>query len=719
MLAIQANLLSLLDGRKQFIIPIYQRTYSWSEKQCRQLWDDIVRTAQDAKIPAHFIGSVVYIKASPYDTPTTTTPQMLVIDGQQRLTTLSLLLIALREALKTADGAAEVTPEEIDEYLSNKYGKGELRHKLVLTQSDKDTLAAIIDGKPLPIPPSARVAENYRFFQSQVQASPLSLDTLFHGIQKLMLVDISLDRSHDNPQLIFESLNSTGLDLSQADLIRNFVLMGQEPTKQTDLYQDYWYPMEQSFGQADTTGLFDRFMRDYLTIKIGRIPNMYEVYAEFKGYVQAQAALDIAEIVKDVSRYSRLFVALAFAQTPEKSLNAAVEDINRLRVDVAYPFLMEVYADFEAGTVTEGDFLQALRLVESYVFRRAICQIPTNSLNNTFAALHKLIDTAAYVESLRAAFALKDSYRRFPNDDEFRAQLLIKDVYNFRSRNYLLDRLENDGRKETVDVDDYTVEHIMPQTENLDAAWLADLGDDWQRVHDTYLHTLGNLTLTRYNSEYSDHPFLDKRDLMDKDGQPCGFAHSPLRLNHGLGQIDHWDELEIKKRAEVLAERALKIWQSPALPADVLKKYGQTTPTAPTIYSYDNYAEELMGDFLELFEMLRERIQDLDPAVEELYSRYMVVFHVGGHYICNISPKQTRLRILLEIPHSQVVDPKGMASDGTKTYSQDWAHGICVVDLKTAAQLDDVMALVEQALPLAVGLAHDDVTNAAITGETL
>lgn len=226
---------------------------------------------------------------------------------------------------------------------------------------------------------------------------------------------MSLNREHDNPQLIFESLNSTGLDLSQADLIRNFVLMGLEPKEQEDIYNHYWYPMEQSFAHGEQGTYFDRFMRDYLTVRTGRIPNIGDVYSEFKTYVRGNSARTIQDVIADVFDYSKRYVRIAFSKAEDKEVNAILEDINTLKVDVAYPFLLELYDDYDQGRLTRAEFIEALKLVESYVFRRAICGIPTNSLNKTFANLGREIDKDRYLESLKAAFLLKDSYRRFPS----------------------------------------------------------------------------------------------------------------------------------------------------------------------------------------------------------------------------------------------------------------------------------------------------------------
>lgn len=691
MLAIQASLLTLLEPRKQFLIPIYQRTYSWTEKQCRQLWADIVRTAQNSQIQAHFIGSVVYIKDSLHDTPMTVPPKMLVIDGQQRLMTLSLLLIALREALKEAGNAAPVPPEQIEEFLINKFNTGDLRHKLVLTQSDKDTLSALIDGRPQPAAPSLRIADNFRFFQEQIQASGVGLDVLFQGVHKLMLVDISLDRNYDNPQLIFESLNSTGLDLSQADLIRNFILMGQDPGKQTDLYNDHWFPMEQSFGHAEYSAQFDRFMRDYLTIKTGHIPNVGEVYAAFKAYVQSHPALTIQDIIADVHKFSGFFTNLAFGKESDPALKAAIADINALKVDVAYPFLLEAYSDYESGTLTQPELLKVLRLVESYVFRRAICAIPTNTLNKTFAGLRAEVKPSAYLESLEAALLLKDSYRRFPRDDEFRAQLVVRDVYNIRTRNYLLDKLENFGRREPVRVEEYTIEHIMPQTENLAAAWQQDLGANWKHVHDTYLHTLGNLTLTGYNSEYNARPFLEKRDFKDKDGLSCGLANSPLRLNQGLGQLDHWNEAEIQQRAGRLADKALAVWPFPALPASVLAGYAAPNPTPAPIVPHD---DAFFRGRRPLFEELEKRVLNLDASVEQEPHRNYLQFRTENNFLA-VRPQKIRLRLTVNMPIAGINDPQGLCRDVSgKNY---YGGGETLLALKTDDQIDDVMAIVKQA----------------------
>ncbi len=575
MKAAEIKFLPFLEGKKQFIIPIYQRTYSWTREQCEQLWNDIVRSAKDDEIKGHFVGSIVYIQKDIYHVAAI--QELLVIDGQQRLTTLSLLLAALANVANKSTSELNINSEEInDSYLINKHAKDELHYKLMLTQSDKETLMSIIDGRDVPKPPSQSIMDSYRYFEEQIRQSGINPQTLYIGLSKLIIVDIALTQGQDNPQLIFESLNSTGMDLSQADLIRNYVLMGLDNEDQDRLYKYYWYPMEQSFRHTDGSYQFDRFMRDYLTFKQGSIPNIDEVYISFKSFQRSKMAISIGDIVSDIYRYSRYFVNMAFLREEDREIRSVLSDINTLRVDVAYPFLLEVYDDYANHRLSREDFIAILKLVESYVFRRVICGVPTNSMNKTFATLAKEIDKEYYLESVQVALLLKDSYRRFPKDEEFRAAFVVKDVYNFRSRNYLLRKLENYGHKELVNVESCTIEHIMPQNKQLSIEWQEELGPNWQGIHATYLHTIGNLTLTGYNSELSDHTFQEKRD---REG---GFARSPIRLNSSLARLENWNKEEIERRAESLAELAVKVWPISQLSPEQISKYSKQVGEIPS-----------------------------------------------------------------------------------------------------------------------------------------
>ena len=362
-------------------------------------------------------------------------------------------------------------------------------------------------------------------FEELITANIGELPTLCRGIAKLVVVDIALNRVQDNPQLIFESMNSTGRELSQADLIRNFVLMGLEPKLQTRLYEQYWRPMELDFGQEAYGTHFDAFMRHYLTVKTGEIPRLDGIYDAFKLHSRAPeiAELGVEELVKEVRNFAHYFCAMALGSEPDSELKLAFHDLRELKVDVAYPFLLEIYHDYATSILSKADLFAIVRLVESYVFRRAICSIPTNSMNKTFSTFTKVLKKDRYLESVLAHFLLLPSYRRFPNDDEFHRDLQTRDLYNFRSRSYWLRRMENFERKERVVVDEYTIEHIMPQNENLSSGWKTELGVEWERVQQTWLHTLGNLTLTGYNSQYSDRIFNEKRDM---EG---GFKHKPSK----------------------------------------------------------------------------------------------------------------------------------------------------------------------------------------------
>lgn len=698
MKATEAKLLDFLKKSPQFVIPIYQRTYSWTEKECRQLWDDVVRSGRNNNISVHFIGSIVYVESGL--SQVTHQAPLLVIDGQQRLTTLTLLLTALAETVDNAEPFDGFSQRKIrNYYLLNPEESGDRHFKLLLSQTDKSTLTALLSQQALPNTFSIRVKENHGLFQKWIKSGEVDLATLCKGLAKLVVVDIALNRDQDNPQLIFESMNSTGKELSQADLIRNFILMGLEPVLQTKLYEQYWRPMEVDFGQEAYGVYFDSFMRHYLTVKTGDIPNIGAVYEAFKNHSrntrnEAESENEHVEIlVKDIRDYSRYFCAMALGKETEQDLKKSFHDLRELKVDVAYPMLLEVYHDYATNTLSKVDFVQIVRLIESYVFRRAVCAIPTNSMNKTFATFCKGLKKDQYLESLIANFALLPSYRRFPTDDEFMRDIQMRDLYNFRSRSYWLRRFENFDRKEAVQVDEYTIEHILPQNENLSPAWQQLLGADWKRIQETWLHTLGNLTLTGYNSEYSDKSFIEKRDM---DG---GFKHSPLKVNEGLARFEVWDEAAIKQRAQNLATRALKVWASPKLDESILANYRKQTIQTPT-YTIDDHTHLLNPFIRALFESFRKEVIALDRCVSEEFLKMYVAYKAETNFV-DVVPQAKRLRLTLNLNFSEINDPKGLCKDVTEIGT--WGNGNVEVNLTNPEELPYVIGLVRQALEKQLG----------------
>ena len=658
------NLLRFFQIGKQCLIPIYQRTYSWTEEQCDLLWNDIIRVGTNDKIPNHFVGSFVYIQDNPSQV-LTATPLCMVIDGQQRMTTISLLLLALANAIEKKGGELQLNEEFKvssnyikNNYLLNSNEDGDRRFKLILTQSDRDTYLNLLQAVPLPTEASKRIVENYEFFEDKL--SDVNLKDVYVGIQKLMIVEIALDRSTDNPQLIFESLNSTGLELSQADLIRNFILMGLESERQKRIYNEFWFPMERRFGHAEYSSYFDRFMRDYLTIKLGRIPNIQDVHREFKFHSQSDDTKQIEDIVAEIYKYSEYFVNMVLNKEPNAFLKKMFESISDLKVDVAYPLLLEVYSDYKVGVITQQEFVEILQMLESYVFRRAICGIPTNSMNKTFATLYKEVDKENYLESFKAALLVKDSYRRFPSNDEFMRELMTKNIYKSRNTNYLLSKLENSrSSKESINLGQFSIEHILPQNLNLSEQWQSDLGENWKEIQEKYLHTLGNLTLTGYNTELSDRPFADKRDMKG------GFKDSRLFLNSQLDGLTKWTEGDINHRAEQLATIARDIWSIPALDESILQKYRKVKETkrTPSAYTLDDY-KHMTGFRLELFSRLKENILEIDSAITEQCNKYYIAFRTAdeSNFVAIVAQK-SRLRITLNIDNENLKDPKGICSN--------------------------------------------------------
>jgi len=683
MKATSANLLTVIKGPKQFVIPIYQRTYSWHQSQCEQLFKDILRISKSDSIHGHFIGSIVYFQESIHTV--SDVPKLLVIDGQQRLVTVTLLITALAEFIKTNTVAIDTNPTKLQNYyLFNAEEENDLRYKLLLTRSDKETLMDILKGVTPGEYKSLRIAENFKFFKDKINLE--NIMDVYNGLMRLFIVDVALEKGIDNPQLIFESLNSTGLDLSQSDLTRNYILMDLEPNLQTELYEKYWFPMEQSYGN-EYASRFDWFIRDYLSVKTGRIPTVRMIYEDFKKYVQSDnAPKNIVDLVADIHRFSGFYVNIVLHKEPDAKLNCAFKRISRLKVDVSFPFLLAVYGDYAEGKLTAEDFYQILSLVENYVFRRAICGIPTNSLNKTFANFYKSVRKENYLQSVQAAFLLLDNYKRFPANAEFEKEIVTKDVYNFRSRNYMLDRLENHNRKETVNVEEYTIEHIMPQNPNLRPEWKKMLGEKWEKVHQDYLHTLGNLTLTGYNSELSDFPFENKRTI---DG---GFNDSPLRLNDFLRQAEVWNEEQIQKRAKELADKAKAIWFAPHLSPEQLKAY-QPQGNKKEQYTLDHY-EYLKGDMLNLYQALRKRIMNIDSSVIEEYKKLYIAFKSATNFV-DIVPQKSRLRLSLNMGFEEVIDSKGLCKDISSIGR--WGNGDVEIGVSKLNELEDTMELIQQA----------------------
>ena len=706
MKATEAKLLDFLKKSPQFVIPIYQRTYSWTEKECRQLWDDIVRCGSSDKIAVHFVGSIVYVESGL--SQVTHQSPLLVIDGQQRLTTVSLLLAALAKAVADSEPFDGFSQRKIKNYyLLNPEESGERHFKLLLSQTDKASLTAIVGDGEEPQQPSLRINANFESFNKWIGADKVELATLCKGLAKLVVVDIALTRDQDNPQLIFESMNSTGKELSQADLIRNFILMGLEPVLQTRLYEQFWRPMELDFGQEAYGTHFDSFMRHYLTVATGDIPNINAVYDAFNGHARtsrADAADDkshIESLVREIRDYARHFCAMALGSEHDADLKLAFHDLRELKVDVAYPFLLELYHDYKADMLSKADLLASVRLIEAYVFRRAICAIPTNSMNKTFATFTKALKKDRYFESVQAHFLTLPSYRRFPSDDEFRRDIQTRDLYNFRSRSYWLRRLENHGRKERMAVDEYTIEHILPQNENLSQKWREALGEEWQRIQQTWLHTLGNLTLTAYNSDFSDRAFAEKRDMPDAPEK--GLKQSPLKLNQGLGVLEAWNEGTIKARAGKLADVGVGVWQSSKLPQDVLEVY-RPKSTAVAAYTIDDHPNLLNATTSAIFEAFRKAVLALDPCVSEEFLKLYVAYKAETNFV-DVVPQAKRLRLALNMRFSEVNDPKEMCTDVTGMGR--WGNGDIAVTLSSLDELPYVIGLVRQSLELQLGNGGD------------
>lgn len=489
--------------------------------------------------------------------------EFLVIDGQQRLTTVSLLLLAMYNLIiqgKVISVTPSLSQQIYEDFLVDKYQPQETRIKLKPVKNDQRAFGKLFDSVDEHIRES-NLTTNYNYFYDRIQKQEITIDELFDAICCLEIINITLNND-DNPQLIFESLNSTGLDLSEGDKIRNFILMGLPSKEQNDYYDKYWNRIEEC-TKYDVSS----FIRDYLSVKQQAIPSQKKIYINFKEFVEA-AAIDVQTLLADMLAYAKRYQILLSGGTKNTELDGCIYRLNRLETTVTRPFFLEVFRLYDEHILDFTQVTEVFITTENYLFRRTICDLPTNALNKIFLMLHREIirydgTDSNYVEKFKYALLSKKERARFPDDDEFGTAFTERQIYQMNSKNkiYIMERLENHGTAEDKDVyshcDDgiYSIEHIMPQ--HLTPIWIKELGDDYERIHETWIHRIANLTLTAYNSKYSNSSFYEKKTMKN------GFVNSGIRMNTYIAMKERWTLAELEERSQYLLGRAIKIWNSP------------------------------------------------------------------------------------------------------------------------------------------------------------
>tara|TARA_B110001469_G_scaffold127561_1_gene148993 strand:+ start:1896 stop:4430 length:2535 start_codon:yes stop_codon:yes gene_type:complete len=554
----------------QFVIPVYQRNYDWTANECKDLLNDIIAVDQEER-GTHFIGSIVFIHEGAYST--SEVKELVIIDGQQRLTTINILYVALYRFAKENDKETEADML-YNMFLTNQYVQQE-SSKLKLKQTDTNSLAfkAIMNQAENEFDKFSNVIENYSYFRERINSDNFNI--ILNGIKRLIFVEISLERGKDDPQRIFESLNSTGLELSQSDLIRNYILMDLDPKDQHRTFNQIWHPIEENAKDLSRQkSMVSDYIRDYLTLRNKKIPNKSKVYLEFKKLYtnkKDEAYHQELEKIKSLSAHYRKLINPI--TVTDSDLRAELEYITRLEINVAFPFLLQVFEDTDNGIIDNTTLIKVLKLIQNYTWRRFVVGLPTNALNKIFMTLYSEVDTEEYYVSLAIALMRKKGSAKYPTDEELLTALKDKDLYNIKAknRNYMFEKLENYNNREFVDTsnDNITIEHIFPQNPNED--WSTDLSsDDFFVFKEKHINTLANLTLSGNNGALSNKSFSEKKS-MNKNGGEQGYTYSRLWLNDYLKTINVWSTENYDNRFSIISKRFLAIWKYPDIELPIVE----------------------------------------------------------------------------------------------------------------------------------------------------
>ena len=538
-----------------FSIPVYQRDYNWQEKQCQRLFKDILQTGKNEKVSSYFLGSIVYIHDGIYGVGE---KEFHVIDGQQRMTTLTLLFLAIYFKLKGTILAKDAD-KIYNQYVVNPYSEKEIKLKLLPPEENLYILNKISHNKfnELEAFQDRNMLKNYLFFEKELEN--LSFDDMKHlsnGIEKLIYIDIALEKGKDDPQKIFESLNSTGLDLSQGDLIRNYILMDLERGEQNRIYKEIWIPIENNCKVSDgseITSYVSDFIRDYLTLKTEKISSKPKVFETFKAYYEKEND----EKLEDMKKYSEAYsYIIKPSLEKDRDIQRELDYLKSLDKTVINTFLIGILKDYKDNILEKDELVNMLILLQSYLWRRYITEKPTNALNKIFQGMYgKISRSGNYYENLVDILMAED----FPTDEELESALKLKNVYKDKEKlNYVFKKLENYNHNELIDFDNekITIEHIFPQKPN--KAWKENYSDNELEQMISFKDTISNLTLTGSNSNLSNKAFHEKRD-----DEVHGYRNSKLYMNKYLGRLEEWNLLSMEARFESLYDDIIKIWKRP------------------------------------------------------------------------------------------------------------------------------------------------------------
>lgn len=693
MQAVKNPFVKVINGNHQFKIPVFQRDYSWEVEQCQQMWRDVMRAGREMT-GGHFLGSFVYAN----DVESAAFASWLVIDGQQRLTTLTLLLTALRDhIIATGWEGAEPTPRQIDSYfLKNLEETGTRRYKLALRRRDNETLRALVDGKKVDEVPdhSEMIVDAYEEFRRLLKTKEGDINCIYRGIARLDIVDVTLDRNNDNPQLVFESLNSTGIGLKESDLIRNYLLMGLPEPEQTQLYEEYWSKIENLFREAGSNP--DSFLRDYVAFKQKSTTQIRadRTYAEFKEFWQLPTEESLSDRVRDMFRSARRYARFLQPNLIENQpIRDAMSPVRRLG-SVQATLAMRLYECFERGSLSQSDFIKALNLIESYLVRRSVLRRQTRNYWSVFARMSQSIDAKSPFASFQVALA-RQTYR-FPSDDEFSVGLAQGDLYGLRVCGHILSQLENAGHLEPSPTHLFSIEHIMPQKIEGSSEWQKMLGEEWETVHATWLHRLGNLTLTAYNPTYSNRSFADKKSVEH------GFEQSAVRLNEYVKQQAQWTGTEMEERSRILTQRALEIWPSHGADPKLI--------TADRLRELRDHAARRSPDSLnvgsralDVFDTVRDSVKEMGEFVEVVEGKSVCYYDQSANFSVEVLPMTRHVRVLVPLDFDEVYDPDGIAKDATQwKFLVNVVHRDCgvLMDLWGRRHVRAAVGVIRQALQM-------------------